>query len=306
MGVSRGAIVYNTDGDSLSFSTAGLVNEKMRITNAGLLGIGSTSPSSKLQIGSTSADSDNFITFGKRLAANESNLPVIGQTSTNGVNNDLGICATSGGGSIRFYTGNGSGGFGASSNNERFRIDSSGNVVFGDETVSINPVANNEKGVAVRTAGNFLTNTLSSNAPHQFRRNTDGDLIRFHNNATSDVGAISVGPMSTFYSTSSDYRLKENVVELDGAIDRVKQLEPKRFNFIVDPNNTVDGFLAHEAQTIVPEAVSGTYNEVDEEGDPVMQRIDQSKLVPLLTAALKEAIAKIETLEQRLADAGIE
>ena len=111
--------------------------------------------------------------------------------------------------------------------------------------------------------------------------------------------------MSTFYSTSSDYRLKENVVELDGAIDRVKQLAPKRFNFIVDPNKTVDGFLAHEAQTVVPQAVSGTHNEVDEENNPVMQRIDQSKLVPLLTAALKEAIAKIETLEQRLTDAGL-
>ena len=86
----------------------------------------------------------------------------------------------------------------------------------------------------------------------------------------------------------------------DGAIDRVKQLTPKRFNFITEPDETVDGFFAHEAQTVVPEAVIGTHNEVDDDGNVVMQEIDQSKLVPLLTAALL-AITKIETLETQIA-----
>ena len=88
---------------------------------------------------------------------------------------------------------------------------------------------------------------------------------------------------------------------MTGAIARVKQLAPKRFNFIVDADTTVDGFLAHEAQTVVPEAVTGTHNEVDDDGNAVMQGIDQSKLVPLLTGALQEAIAKIETLETKVA-----
>ena len=110
---------------------------------------------------------------------------------------------------------------------------------------------------------------------------------------------------SVSYNTTSDYRLKENVVVLDNAIDRVKQLLPKRFNFINDPDETLDGFLAHEAQAVVPECVSGTKDEVDDDGNPVYQGIDQSKLVPLLSAALQEAIAKIETLEQRLNDAGL-
>jgi len=81
----------------------------------------------------------------------------------------------------------------------------------------------------------------------------------------------------------------------------VKALAPKRFNFIADDSVTVDGFLAHEAQTVVPEAITGTHNEVDDDGNPVMQGIDQSKLVPLLTGALQEAIAKIETLETKVA-----
>ena len=117
----------------------------------------------------------------------------------------------------------------------------------------------------------------------------------------SIIGGISQNQSSTSFNTSSDYRLKENIVDLDGAIDRVKQLLPKRFNFINDADTTVDGFLAHETQTVVPEAVTGTHDQVDDEGNAVMQGIDQSKLVPLLTAALKEAIAEIETLKTKVA-----
>jgi len=129
---------------------------------------------------------------------------------------------------------------------------------------------------------------------------TGGTAVRFKVSG-STVGSISNNSSSTAYNTSSDYRLKEAVVNMTGAIDRVKALAPKRFNFIVDPDRTVDGFLAHEAQAVVPEAVTGTHNEVDDDGNAVMQGIDQSKLVPLLTGALQEAIAKIETLETRLA-----
>jgi len=113
----------------------------------------------------------------------------------------------------------------------------------------------------------------------------------------TNVGSITTTGSSTSYNTSSDHRLKEAVVDMTGAITRVKALAPKRFNFIADDSVTVDGFMAHEAQAVVPEAVTGTHNEVDADGNPVYQGIDQAKLVPLLTGALQEAIAKIETLE---------
>ena len=119
-------------------------------------------------------------------------------------------------------------------------------------------------------------------------------------NGNGEVGGIDTGGSSTSYNTSSDHRLKENVADMTGAIDRVKALAPKRFNFIADDTVTVDGFLAHEAQAVVPEAVTGTKDEVDDDGNAVMQGIDQAKLVPLLTAALKESIAKIEALEARV------
>jgi len=131
-----------------------------------------------------------------------------------------------------------------------------------------------------------------------FRNGSDaGNGISIQNAAGTEVGSINWASSSTSFNTSSDYRLKENVVDLTGAITRIKQLEPKRFNFIADADTTVDGFLAHEVQSTVPEAITGTHNEVDDDNNPVYQGIDQSKLVPLLTAALQEAIAKIETLE---------
>ena len=126
------------------------------------------------------------------------------------------------------------------------------------------------------------------------------EQIIFHN-PNGDVGSIDTSGSATSYNTSSDHRLKEAVVDMTGAIARVKQLTPKRFNFIADPDDTtVDGFLAHEAQAVVPEAVTGTHNEVDDDGNAVMQGIDHGKLVPLLTAALKESITKIEALEARV------
>jgi hypothetical protein len=115
---------------------------------------------------------------------------------------------------------------------------------------------------------------------------------------TTQVGSITMSNSATAFNTSSDYRLKENVVDMTGAVDRVKQLKPSRFNFISESDSKiVDGFLAHEVSSIVPEAITGSKDEVDTDGNPVYQGIDQSKLVPLLVGAIKELTARIEALE---------
>jgi hypothetical protein len=172
---------------------------------------------------------------------------------------------------------------------------------------------------------NFMSLSGNGYPPLRVRRGSDtGHCVLFYGSSgtSSSVGNITTSGSSTTYNTSSDYRLKENVVDITGATERVKQLQPKRFNFIVDADTTVDGFLAHEVSSIVPEAITGTHNEVevwkegeelpegvsvgdnklDDEGNtiPVYQGIDQSKLVPLLTASLQEAITKIETLETEM------
>jgi hypothetical protein len=86
---------------------------------------------------------------------------------------------------------------------------------------------------------------------------------------------------------------------MTGALDRVAQLKPSRFNFIADADKVVDGFLAHEVQSVVPEAITGTKDAVDEEGNPEYQGIDQSKLVPLLVGAIQELRAEIELLKNK-------
>ena len=135
-------------------------------------------------------------------------------------------------------------------------------------------------------------------------QSANNQAVSFAHHTAKDtaVGSISTSASATTYATSSDYRLKENVVDMENAIDRVKELKPYRFNFISDPDVTVDGFYAHEAKDVVPESVSGEKDAVRED-DPtkiVPQGIDQSKLVPLLCGALQEAIARIEELESKV------
>jgi hypothetical protein len=179
---------------------------------------------------------------------------------------------------------------GASSPTERVRIDNNGDTYFGSTTKT----------------GNGTCIEKSSNGGRIYiGRSTSDTVAEFHRSGTR-VGQINVDTTSTAYITSSDYRLKENVTVVTDGIARLQQLKPSRFNFIINPDRTVDGFIAHEAQAVVPECATGTKDAVDADGNPIYQGIDQSKLVPLLTAALQEAIAKIETLEARLTAAGIE
>ena len=173
------------------------------------------------------------------------------------------------------------------SNTQRMRIDSSGKVQIGTTSAIQGSILSLVSGSGVRVAA-LESGGTSAN-----------DAILFRN-ANGDVGRIVTDGSSTSYNTSSDYRLKENVVAISDGITRLKTLKPKRFNFIANAKTTVDGFLAHEV-TAVPEAIAGTKDEVDENNEPVYQGIDQSKLVPLLTAALQEAIAKIEVLETKVA-----
>ncbi len=143
-------------------------------------------------------------------------------------------------------------------------------------------------------------------APLQLKRNSgDGPIIAFNRGGQTGVGSISVTSSATAFNTSSDYRLKENVSYDWDATSRLKQLKPARFNFKADKDVTVDGFLAHEVSSIVPEAITGkkdaTEKYTDEDGvektKDVYQGIDQSKLVPLLVKTIQELEARIAKLE---------
>ena len=164
-----------------------------------------------------------------------------------------------------------------------------------------NPVKNNVNGIQFTDSGRI--NVGNFRECLSLNRNTDstasGNIVGFHLD-TVEKGTISITSSAVAYNTGSDYRLKENVVALTDAKSRVSQLKVNRFNFIADPATTVDGFMAHEVAEVVPEAITGTKDEVDSAGQPVYQGIDQAKLVPLLTAALQEAFAEIAALTTRI------
>ena len=194
--------------------------------------------------------------------------------------------------------------YGSNTFSERYRMKSNGHLFI---NTTVNPLTNAEALINMRVDdgedGVNIRHDMSGHCINIWRSNGNGSALEFYRSDGSQgasVGRINLTTTSTAYATSSDYRLKENAVGITSAITRLKTLKPYRFNFINDPTKTVDGFFAHEV-TAVPEAITGTKDEVDSDNNPVYQGIDQSKLVPLLTAALQEAVAKIETLEAKVA-----
>ena len=197
-----------------------------------------------------------------------------------------------------FYNhGNNSFGIGVNEN-ERVRIDDSGHLLV-SRTAAVHGGKLSLDYTNGISSGMAIKDTQTSNT---------GVPLQVVNGAGTIVGSISQNQSNTAFNTSSDYRLKENVVAISDGITRLKTLKPSRFNWISDSSNTtIDGFLAHEV-TAVPEAVQGKKDAVATEdsergkkGDPIYQQIDLSKLVPLLTAALQEAITEIETLKTKVA-----
>jgi len=285
----RGWINYNHGSDFMRMFTAGA--ERMRIDSSGNVGIGTTSMTRFFNLYDTSSNATTAY---------------IKNTSASGGSgilcyNDSGQAATFqlNGSSNSSYAGANTLNIGSVTNNrvaflenniEKMRI--SGDYVMIGTTSPI--LSSSAAGVT------FQKNSEQGYIGIGTTRSAGTDMQRFITSG-GIVGTISANSSNTNYGTTSDYRLKENVVELTDGIERVKQLSPSRFNFIADPDRTVDGFVAHEVSDVVPEAIFGDKDGTDDEGNPKYQQIDQSKLVPLLTAALQEAITKIETLEARVA-----
>ena len=168
---------------------------------------------------------------------------------------------------------------------ERIRIDASGNIFYG-----------------ARTTTNAITNAtsyLDTNTTLQSYQGTGIPHMQFLNGATT-VGSVTNNGTAASFNTTSDYRVKDKLGEIDDAVARVLELEPLLYSFI-GSEEVNEGFIAHEVQAIVPNAVTGDKDAVDPETDaPILQQLDLSKLVPLLTQALKEAIWKIDDLQEKV------
>ena len=278
------------------------------LTSGGAIDVDASAPADSIAI-----DSSGNVGVGTSSPISASNQKSVSINATNYSRLDMMIGGTH---TARLTTGSANTSFGTvtstplvfvTADTERMRIDSSGNVGIGTTSIASDM--------------RIVTQSLVNGDHHHYFKNTSG----------VGVGRITCTSSATSYVTSSDYRLKEDWQPMSGSIDRLKNLNPVNFAWKAD-GSRVDGFLAHEAVEVVPEAVTGEKDAVeaignitDAEGNvvqenvrepeeltegqvwtktedrPVYQGIDQAKLVPLLTAALQEAVAKIEALETRIA-----
>tara|TARA_Y100001938_G_scaffold56932_1_gene79437 strand:- start:804 stop:2339 length:1536 start_codon:yes stop_codon:yes gene_type:complete len=156
----------------------------------------------------------------------------------------------------------------------------------------------------------------NANSTYLYINNEEGNnarLIKFEHNS-GGIGDISQDGSNTHYGTGSDYRRKQDDVKITNGITKLKELRPIRFKWKDDLSRTVDGFFAHEVQAVIPEAVKGAKDAVvtqamvdageepkEKLGEMVVQTLDTSRIIPVLTAALQESVAKIENLETRMA-----
>ena len=285
--------------DAVSASSGGTFNGGVTINNGSARM--EVKSSGALTVSSATADATDkrafFVT--KHYSSSEEDAAAViiqsvdGDTIVDvGGNNTSGYNAVT---KIRFYTAANNT---TTSGTEAARIDSSGSLL-------VNTTSRTGTSNFVVAADTSVENPVSIVSTEG--GSTQRYAVIFYRTTSTIVGSIQITNSGTAYVTSSDYRLKENVSYTWDATARLKQLKPARFNFIADADTTVDGFLAHEVQTIVPEAVSGTKDATekytDEDGKEqtriVPQGIDQAKLVPILVKTIQELEARITALENK-------
>jgi Chaperone of endosialidase len=276
--------IFFPAADTIAFAEGGA--EVARFDSSGNLGLGTTSPSQKLTVsnGAIVAGNSGVVLIGR----NSSSFPNPGagyfQIKTNNEDGENG--------GITFDT------LKTGTLTERMRIDSGGNLLVGTTT-------SNGDGITLRPRSSGSNTTSAIN----FNRGSTaatGYPIVFQNGG-SDVGYIQMSNTTVSLVNLSDYRLKENVTPMTGALAKVSALKPVTYTWKADGSNG-QGFIAHELQEVVPDCVSGgkdaveTYTDENgvEQTRPKYQGIDQSRLVATLTAAIQEQQAIITDLKSRI------
>jgi hypothetical protein len=257
---SNSATTLNSGASAMTLQTNGTT--AVTIDTSQNVGIGTTSPAQKLDV------------YGYVKSSNASGNAAyfFGTTGNTYYYSDGSVIAT--------YTGG----------SERMRIDSSGNLLVG--TTTLYGKVTSEAPGANATESPFSANVTSATGVGSC------NVLRSLRGGTQ-VGSITNTSTATAYNTSSDYRLKDNIVPMVGALNTVAQLNPVTYKWKVDGSDG-QGFIAHELQEVAPDCVSGTKDAVDAEGKPVYQGVDTSFLVATLTAAIQELKAELDELKAKV------
>jgi len=287
--------IFFPAADTIAFAEGGA--EAMRIDSSGNVGIGTTSPAVRLQVNGASSSNTAINIVSTPNAAESSSIQFFNNTVSRGrvggANDFDGLTldssTTEAAAVIRFRTG-------GTSLTERARIDSSGTLLVGTTTVTGGGFA----------AGTRFISQGSGAAAAGFRRAENSgtnEYVRFTDGDDTDCGSIDVNATAntTAYNTSSDYRLKQNVAPMVGALEKVSKLKPCTWNWKHAPEVEGQGFIAHELAEVVPDCVTGEKDAVYEDGSINPQGVDLSFLVATLTAAIQELKAELDEAKARIA-----
>ena len=255
--------------------------ERMRIDSSGNVGIGTTSPTAKLHVYTSAGDINGQI---ETAGAGQAALNLYNSTRK------FRLIADASANALVIYD--------QTASAERARINSSGSTFF---NCTASPTSNS-------SGPGGLNALISSGDVFNIKHTADGNnvfniwqtgtaafnaITFFKGGSQTGIGQILGTTSSTAYQTSSDYRLKENIVPMTGALDKVAQLKPVTYKWKVDGSDG-QGFIAHELQAVVPDCVSGEKDQVNEDGSIKPQGIDTSFLVATLTAAIQELKAIVD------------
>ena len=300
----------SSNGQLAIYTTAsGTSTERVRVDASGNVGIGTSSPSYKLDV--SGAATATPVTNGIiRILTTGSNPPtgyggglVFSQVDSSAVNRDYASITgsrvnSSANNQVDMVFSTGDPGGGSIPITERMRLTTAGNLLVGTTSN-----ANNALGRFYKTGNRPTIEAVQGDSGgYNFQSNAfNNGGTYYHFNFTesgTQRGSITSNGSSTSYITSSDYRLKENIQPMHNALSIVAQLNPVTYIWKSDGSDG-QGFIAHELQAVVPDCVVGEKDAVDAEGNPVYQGIDTSFLVATLTAAIQELTARITALENK-------
>jgi hypothetical protein len=254
---------------ALTIQSAGTT--AMTVDTSQRLGIGTTSPAQLLDIEKAATDVQ------VRVGDASGNYYDIGRNTSTGLLTFYGSQAVAAG--YDFYT--------SASGGNRVRIDSSGNLLVGT-TDQLNGSYQSILNLKGGNINGIVIQTTATNWSPLVALSTTGTL----------VGNISSNNTSLSYNTTSDYRLKENVAAMTTGLATVKALKPVTYNWISD-KSAGEGFIAHELQAVIPHAVTGERDAINEDGSIKPQGVDYSKVVVHLVAAIQELEARLAAVEAK-------